>query len=202
MKNLDRNVTLLCPLCGNDQFLSLDEEFEDLLHAGDDARVRCSDCGSEYTKRELLDSNAAIIDNAVDELAQDAVKELEKELKKAKEFLPGLYVPTYIPEGYEFEKLEIQKYYSGDFHGKYLYKSNNDTITILLYYSGDLEVSYQLPENVQLIELGDRKIIVFEDEVESRNWVSVYMEDCTVDITGKCSVEDLIMIGKKLNMSK
>ena len=33
--------------------------------------------------RKLLDSNAAIIDNAVDELAQDAVKELEKELKKA-----------------------------------------------------------------------------------------------------------------------
>ena len=67
----------------NQQFLSLDEEFEDLLHAGDDARVRCSDCGSEYTKRELLDSNAVIIDNAVDALAQDAVKELEKELKKA-----------------------------------------------------------------------------------------------------------------------
>ena len=37
----------------------------------------------EYVARELLDSNAAIIDNAVDELAQDAVKELEKELKKA-----------------------------------------------------------------------------------------------------------------------
>ena len=83
MKNLDCKVTLLCPLCGNDQFESLDEEFEDLLHASEDVRVRCSDCGSEYTKRELLDSNAAIIDNAVDELAQDAVKELEKELKKA-----------------------------------------------------------------------------------------------------------------------
>ena len=47
MKNLDRKVTLLCPLCGNDQFESLDEEFEDLLHASDDVRVRCSDCGSE-----------------------------------------------------------------------------------------------------------------------------------------------------------
>ena len=126
----------------------------------------------------------------------------EKDIDSAKEFLPGLYVPTYIPDGYEFEKLEIQKYYSGDFHGKYLYKSNNDTITILLYYSSDLEVSYQLPENEQLIDLDDRKIIVFEDEVESRHWISVYMEDCTVDITGKCSVEDLIMIGKKLNMSK
>ena len=36
-----------------------------------------------YTKQELIESNAAIIDNAVDELAEGAVKELEKELKKA-----------------------------------------------------------------------------------------------------------------------
>lgn len=36
MKNLDRKVTLLCPLCGNNQFESLDEEFEDFLHASDD----------------------------------------------------------------------------------------------------------------------------------------------------------------------
>ena len=81
MKKIDRKVTLLCPLCGNDQFASLDEEFEELLHASDDVRVRCSDCGSEYSKRELLDNNAAIIDNAVDELAQDAIKELEIELE-------------------------------------------------------------------------------------------------------------------------
>lgn len=82
MKDLDRKIKLLCPLCGNDQFASLDEEFEDLLHASDDVRLRCSDCGSEYTKRELIDSNAAIIDTAVDELKQDAVREIEKELKE------------------------------------------------------------------------------------------------------------------------
>lgn len=28
MKNLDRKVTLLCPLCGNDQFESLDEDLK------------------------------------------------------------------------------------------------------------------------------------------------------------------------------
>lgn len=83
VKNIDRKVSLLCPLCGNAQFSSLDQEFEDLLYASDDVRLRCSDCGSEYTKRELIDSNAEIIDNAVDELAEDAIKELEKELKKA-----------------------------------------------------------------------------------------------------------------------
>lgn len=83
MKDLERKVKLLCPLCGNNQFASLDDGFEDLLHASDDVRLRCSDCSSEYTKRELIDSNAEIIDTAVDELKQDAVKELEKELKKA-----------------------------------------------------------------------------------------------------------------------
>lgn len=82
MKNLDRSIVLLCPLCGNDQFYSLDEKFDDLLYASDDAKARCSDCGSEYTKRELIENNSLIIDNAVDEIAQDAVKELEKELKK------------------------------------------------------------------------------------------------------------------------
>ena len=82
MKDLGRKVKLLCPLCGNDQFASLDEDFEDLLHASDDVRLRCSDCGSVYTKRELIDSNAAIIENAVDELKQDVTKEIEKELKK------------------------------------------------------------------------------------------------------------------------
>ena len=30
MKNLDRKVTLFCPLCGNNQFEFLDEKFEDL----------------------------------------------------------------------------------------------------------------------------------------------------------------------------
>lgn len=83
MNNLERKVTLLCPLCGNDQFTSLDEKFEDLLHASDDVRLRCSDCGSVYTKRELLDNNASIIDNAVDGLAQDAAKELKRKLKEA-----------------------------------------------------------------------------------------------------------------------
>lgn len=83
MKNLDRKVKLLCPLCGNDQFESLHEEVENLLHASDDVRVRCTDCGYECTKRELIDSNAEIIENAVDELKADVVKEFEKELKKA-----------------------------------------------------------------------------------------------------------------------
>lgn len=124
----------------------------------------------------------------------------EKDIDSAKEFLPGLYVPTYIPEGYEFEKLEIQKYYSGDFHGKYLYKSNNDTITILLYYSSDLEVSYQLPDEGNLIELSDRTILVSEDDVDKESIVFVCTETCSMDIMSDEETQVLIKIAK--NMQK
>ena len=54
MKNLDRKVTLLCPLCGNDQFESLDEEFEDLLHATDDVRVLVAPIAVRNTRRREL----------------------------------------------------------------------------------------------------------------------------------------------------
>lgn len=82
MKDLSRNVTLLCPLCGNDQFESMDSEFEDIKDAPDNVRLRCSDCNSIYTKEELIEENSEILDNAIEEIKKDAVKEIEKELKK------------------------------------------------------------------------------------------------------------------------
>ena len=120
----------------------------------------------------------------------------EKELKKAKEFLPGLYVPTYIPEGYEFEKLEIQKYYSGDSQCDYVYCKGKDKLNLLLYYTVDSERSHQWQEDGQLIELQDRKIFVSEDSVSNASWVSVYTEMCTMDISGGVKQDDLITIAK------
>lgn len=83
MKNLDRNVSMLCPVCGNDQFESLNPEWDDCAGAPDDTKFRCSDCGKVLTKEELIDENAEKIEIAVDELKKDAMKEVEKELKKA-----------------------------------------------------------------------------------------------------------------------
>ena len=83
MKDLSRQVTMLCPVCDNDQFESLDEEFEDLTDAPNESRLICSDCRSIFTKEELMRENAKKIDIAVDAMVKDAKKEIEKELKKA-----------------------------------------------------------------------------------------------------------------------
>lgn len=83
MKNLDRSVSMLCPVCGNDQFESLNPEWDDFSDAPDDIKFRCSDCGKIITKEDLLSENSEIIEFSIDELKNDAVKEIENELKKA-----------------------------------------------------------------------------------------------------------------------
>lgn len=81
MKDYKRNVTLYCPLCGNDQFSTLDET-DDLLNAPDETRLQCSDCKSIYTKEQLLKENQHIINANIEEIKKDVIKDLEKELKK------------------------------------------------------------------------------------------------------------------------
>jgi len=83
LKDLSKNITLLCPICGNDQFESLDVLQEDLKDADSQVRLRCPDCGNVFTKEELLRENAEKIDIAVEEFKQEVVKEVEKDLKKA-----------------------------------------------------------------------------------------------------------------------
>lgn len=120
----------------------------------------------------------------------------EKELKKAKEFLPGLYVPTYIPEGYELEQLEIKKFYSGDYQCNYEYKNEEETIKLLLYYFADKDFAYQWSGEGELITLQDRKILVSEDSVNNDVVVSVYTEICNIDISGYNNKNELISVAK------
>lgn len=84
MKELSRKVSLLCPLCGNDQFECLDEELEASADTPDEARFRCSDCNSVFTKKELIDENAEVLDNTAEEMKRDFLKELQKEMKSWK----------------------------------------------------------------------------------------------------------------------
>ena len=83
MKDIERKVAMRCPVCGNDQFESLDVEHTDLIYASWTAILRCSDCSAVYTKDELLAENGEAIEIAVDEIAAEVMKDFENELKKA-----------------------------------------------------------------------------------------------------------------------
>lgn len=83
MKDLSRNVTLFCSVCGNDQFSTLDEEIDDLMEAPDDTKIKCSDCGRVFTKAELIEENQDVINANIEDIKNEAMKEIEKELSKA-----------------------------------------------------------------------------------------------------------------------
>lgn len=84
MKDMSRIVSMLCPVCGNDQFESLNEQYPDPNDAPDDVQLKCSDCGATYTKEELFHENSEIIGLAVEELKEEFEKELKKAIKKWK----------------------------------------------------------------------------------------------------------------------
>lgn len=83
MKDFSRKVTMRCLVCGNDQFSSIDSEFEDLSDAPNNVRLQCSDCKTIITKEELIEENQEAVNDNIEEIKQEVVNEIEKELKKA-----------------------------------------------------------------------------------------------------------------------
>lgn len=82
LNNTEKRINLICPICGNDQFSSLDvpmEEFNDGLETN---RVQCSDCRRIFTKEELMRENQWQIDNEIEQIKDDITKQLDKEIEK------------------------------------------------------------------------------------------------------------------------
>lgn len=82
MKDISREVRMLCPLCGNDLFSCEIQGIDSLVDAPDATPFRCADCGSVYTKRELIDGNTEVLENAQQEMMEDALEELRRRIKK------------------------------------------------------------------------------------------------------------------------
>ena len=82
LNNVEKKINLICPICGNDQFSSLDIPIEELKDGLTTNRVQCSDCRKIFTKEELLNENQERIDNEVKQITDDITKQLDTEIKK------------------------------------------------------------------------------------------------------------------------
>jgi uncharacterized Zn finger protein len=84
VKEMQRNITIRCTVCGNDQFSAIDSDtgYDDLSDAPDDIKVRCSDCGNEFTKAELVEGNQETIAANIELLKKDVMMELKKNFPK------------------------------------------------------------------------------------------------------------------------
>ena len=69
----NRSVTLLCPTCGNSQLETQDEDSEN-------ETIRCPSCDRTMTKEELIRENGENIDANMEEVRNEVLKDVEKEL--------------------------------------------------------------------------------------------------------------------------
>lgn len=68
----NRNINLLCPTCGSDQF-EYDEH--------DMSLVKCASCEREMTKDDLIEENSENIQVNVDEVKKEIKNDIEKKFK-------------------------------------------------------------------------------------------------------------------------
>lgn len=76
-ENLNRTVTLLCPDCGSNQFAFDGDDTSDA------STVKCSGCGRESTKADLIAANRDRIDAEVKKIGEEATEEVARQLKKS-----------------------------------------------------------------------------------------------------------------------
>ncbi len=112
-----------------------------------------------------------------------------EEWKDAKKFLPQLYCPAYIPEGYEFTKLSVMKTEDGSYSAGYIFSSSTDQIYIDIIGGFDQNDSVYIGGNTEEgIQLG----IPFTIQLEAsdRYAVCVAIEDGLISVSGSFIDED------------
>ena len=76
LDKLNRSISLLCPTCGSSEMESLNgpHDISELF--------KCNSCGLEITKDELMSANQENINTNLDEMKQEAVKDVKSEIEK------------------------------------------------------------------------------------------------------------------------
>lgn len=134
--------------------------------------------------------------------AEDSIRITDRQdMDKAKRFLPELYVPQYIPDGYELDYLSIDRYRSGDAVCDYSYSNDEGAVLAIMeaYASGN-DFEYLSQGDGEFIQKDDRTMYLVWDDVFEEYTLTVYTEACSIDIyiAGNKDKDTLIRIGEGL----
>lgn len=120
------------------------------------------------------------------------------QINEAKRFWPGLYVPEYIPEGYELKELKVCKDVDEVYFAEYDYESNKGKLEINVVSMIDFDKTNSI-NNGDFYEYKDREVNIYLDLMNSCYVSDVYFNDAIVSIYGDCLREDLLEVSVWLN---
>lgn len=79
MDDLSVQVPLSCPTCGCTEF---SEDSEADQESDDERFFTCAHCGAQFSKAQLIDANSASINATIQDMGDEIISALSKDLKK------------------------------------------------------------------------------------------------------------------------
>ena len=143
---------------------------------------------SDENTKEWGDSISILVDSMED-------------IDRAVRFMPELYVPSFIPEGWKLERLELRKTIKGLKTAKYTFvdqASRTFTIDEELLLDSIITSNYMESDP---IELEHRKVMVLQDDCTGLYCVNYIENNVFVTISGDLQEEELLHVADKLTQS-
>ena len=124
-----------------------------------------------------------------------------EDIDEAKKFLEELYVPAYIPEGYEFVSLQITKSMESPYFVLYSYRNNsNNTLSIFQEYTKQIEEGLLSVENIYKKEESSLGTIYFShDPVFDLYYGILVNGNNLIDVGGSIDEGEILKIIENLN---
>ncbi len=154
----------------------------------------------QFDKEIVMVPGSAEIDKDV--LYSETSIEIDdlENLDAARIFLKDLYVPSYVPEGYEFVTLSIFKQTRGDYQGTYEYVDEEGNSLQLVFVSHDgLERSKERVRNaVMSLEMKDRILYICEEELPQQLMGVMITDEVSLFLNSILPEEEIVKVLQNL----
>lgn len=121
-------------------------------------------------------------------------------INKARNIIPDLPMLEYIPDGYEFDTLKIDRAYVGAYNAIYEFAGEGQNyFSLNISYDPKADYSTMSVDNVvDKIELGERSLCIWQDEIEDTYGVTMFDRNYMINIIGSTSSNEMIKIAENL----
>lgn len=129
-------------------------------------------------------------------LLADSVEQIDK-IKKE---IPNLLELQYVPNGYLFSILKIDRAYVGIYNATYEFKgTGNDYFSVNIYYNPEADYTAMDVDNaVEKIEREESNIYVWEDAREDSYGVTLCTGNYIINIIGSIDSEEMVKVAENL----
>lgn len=125
------------------------------------------------------------------------------DIEGAIDFAEGnLYVPQYIPDGFQLESLIVEQSQFGDFTAEYTFKNGEKQLSLIEMANSDDDSTVNASGDGDLIRLKDRILYVQDEDSNGDRYIDVITEESVMQMLGKVSREEGIKFAKGLKRCK